>query len=243
MRAGPQERSDHRAGPLARPFHLLRPAVRVDLGAGGDGVRQVGERGALLGVDRAAHPAVPGAQALPDVAADRIDVPAELLAAVVDGAVVRIGVLVVDLADPEPLLHFLEVRPQHLGGQRQPFGAAPVVEDGVRRAVARGPVHDRPAAYRAPLQHLHREVRGRPVSAVLVEARKRRRLLHVELVLGVVAAFLEDHHAGPRSREPRSHHRAPRTAADDADVGPDHDVPVAFGVDHRRDPSTDFTSS
>src|SRR5439155_14619593 len=163
--------------------------------------------------------------------------------AVVDGAVVRIGVLRIDLLDPEPALHLLEVRAEHLRRERETLGAAPVLENVIGSAVARRPVHDGTAADSAPLQHLDGEVGRRPVAAVLVEARVRRRLLHVEVRLGVAAAFLEHHHLRAGARETGRHHRAARTAPDDADVGFQHHVLVAVRPDHWRAPSTDFTSS
>src|SRR5205823_3347857 len=93
----------HRA--LAVPLDAAGAAVGMDGGALGDRVRQVGERSALLGVHRAAHPAVAGAQALAHVAPGRVDVPAELLAAVVQEAIVRVRVLEVHLGDSETLLY------------------------------------------------------------------------------------------------------------------------------------------
>src|SRR6185295_2814923 len=103
LRSRSEEGADDGAGAAALPFDLLDPAVGVDVSAGGDSVRQVRQRGALLGVDRAPHAAVAGAQALPDVAAGGVHLPSELLASVIDGAVVRIRVLVVDLLDPQAL--------------------------------------------------------------------------------------------------------------------------------------------
>ena len=68
------------------------------------------------------------------------------------------------------------------------------------------------------------EIGGRPVSAILVEARIGRRLLHVELGLGVVAAFLEDDDARTGGSQARGNDGASRSASDHAHVGPQEEV-------------------
>ena len=243
LRAWSEECAHDASRAPSLPLDLFHPAVRVDVGAGRHGIGQIRQRCRLLRVHGTAHAAISRAQALPHIATRGVDLPSQLVAAVVDGAVVRIGVLRIDLLDPEPALHLLEVRAKHLRSEREPLAAAPVLENVIGRAVARRPVHDGTAANRAPLQHLDGEVGRRPVAAVLVEARVCRRLLHVEVRLGVVAAFLEDHHLRAGARETGRDHRAARTAPDDADVGLQHHVLVAVRPDHWRAPGTDFTSS
>src|SRR5207248_11121102 len=151
LRSWSEESADDGVGAFPLPFDFLHPAIRVNLGSRRDGVRHIRQRRRLLRVDRAAHSAIAGAQALTHVAARGVDLPSQLAAAVVDGAVVGIGVLGIDLLNPESALYFLEVRAEHLRGQRQPLGAAPVLEDAIWSAVAGGPVHDGAAADRAPL--------------------------------------------------------------------------------------------
>ena len=219
LRPGMEHLADHRHRSLAVPLDAPGAAVGVDGGALRDRVRQVGERSALLGVHRAAHPAVAGAQALAHVAPGRVDVPAELLAAVVQEAIVRVRVLEVHLGDSETLLYLLEMRSQRFRRNASAVLLAPAGDDVLRRTEAGGPVDHGAAADGAPLQDRHGEIGRRPVPAVLVQARVGRRFLHVELGLGVVATLLEHDHARARRGEPRRHDGAARPAADDADVG------------------------
>src|SRR5436305_1187246 len=102
-------------------------------------------------------------------------------------------------------------------------------------ACARLPVHSmrraRQSAWTvAPLQDRDGEVGCRPVAAVLVEARIGGRLLHVELGLGVVAAFLEDDDGRARGSQPGGHHRSAGAAPDDADVGAQDEVLLEVGA-------------
>ena len=216
--------ADHRLGALATPLDAPHAAVGVDGRAARHGVRQIGERGALLGVHRTTHPAVAGTQAAAHVAADRVHGPPELLATVVERPVVGVDLLEIDFLDPEPPLDLLEVGSQSLWRQHGALLVAPEGEHVVGSAEARGPVHHRAAADRASLQDRDGQIGGRPVPAVLVQPRIGGRLLHVELVLAVVAALLEHHHARPRLREARGDDRAAGPAPDDADVGREEQV-------------------
>jgi hypothetical protein len=74
----------------------------------------------------------------------------------------------------------------------------------------------------------------------LVEPLEGARLLHVELILGVVAALFEHHHLRARAGETRGHHRAAGAAAHDADVRFEDEIGLAAFVNHF---STDFTNS
>ena len=201
-------------------------------------MREIGERRALLRIDGTPHAAVAGAQTFADVAAGRIDGPAHLLAAVVQGAVVGVDVVEVDLLDAESLLHFLEVQPQGFRGDRRAVLLTPGIDHVVRCAEARRPVDHRSAAHGAALQDGDRQIRRRAVSPVLVQVRVRRRFLHVEVGLGVVAAFFEDDHLGAGVRQARRDDRAAGAAPHDAQVGSEHHVlPDLVATDdaaHRR---------
>ena len=212
--------------PRAVPLDAAHAAVGVDRRAAPHRVRKVGERCALLRIDGTAHPAVAGPQAFADVALDGVDRPAHLLAAVVEGAVVRIDVVEIDFADAEPLLHLLEVRPQRRRRQLRSFLFAPEREHVVGSAEARRPVHHRPAADGTALQDRDGEIGGRAIAAVLIQPRIRGRLLHVELGLGVVAAFLEDDDLRARFRQTRSHDRSTGPASHHAEVGREDEIPA-----------------
>ena len=116
------------------------------------------------------------------------------------------------------------MRPQRLRGELGSFLLAPEREHVVGSAEAGGPVHHRPAADRAALQDGDGEIRGRAVSAVLVQPRVGSRFLHVELGLGVVAAFLEDDDLRAGVRETRCHDRAAGAAAHHAKIGREHQI-------------------
>ena len=101
-----------------------------------DGVRQVGDQHRLLGVDGAAHAAVARLHAALDVAAGGVDLQAERLGAVVEHAVVAVGLRVVDLLDVQPLFDRVPVRRQ-VGRSRSRRRRAPSSSDR-RRAAACG---------------------------------------------------------------------------------------------------------
>ncbi|MCY1410915.1 hypothetical protein D9M71_262940 [compost metagenome] len=129
-----------------------------------------GDQHRLLGVGRAAHPAVADVPAAAHVARDHFPVIAELLAAVPDHFVVgvrryRPG------CDAQALLHLLEPGRQ--------FGAAvaldamflrPVLQGRLRSAEAGGPVDQRGAAHRAALEDGDGGVLAHPSDAFLVQA-------------------------------------------------------------------------
>ena len=111
------------------------------------------------------------------------------------------------------------MRAQRLGRNARAVLVAPAGDDVIGSAEAGGPVDHRAAADRAPLQDGDGEVGGRPVPAILVEARIGRRFLHVEFGPGVVTALLEHHDARAGGGEAGGDDGASGAAPDDADIG------------------------
>ena len=146
----------------------LRPVE--DLGARSAGVREVRPEDRLLGAGAAADRARPAVGAAADVARDRRRREPECRAGRARGRVRTVAERSRPTSPPCP------PRPRRSAASRSSTipAAAPLLTDRVGEPERRAPVHDRPAAHRAPRPDRHPAVGGRRESAVEEERARAR---------------------------------------------------------------------
>ncbi|MNO78768.1 hypothetical protein D3C76_699200 [compost metagenome] len=181
--------------------------------------RDGGDQHRLLGVGRAAHPAVADVPAAAHVARDHFPVIAELLAAGADHVVVgvrrdRPG------RDAQALFHLPEPG-RHLrrAVALDAVLLRPVFEGRIGRAEAGGPVDQGGAADGAALEDGDGAVLAHPADAFLVEAGVGLRLLHAEVGAGLQRAFFHQQHLETGGAEDFRRGAATGAGADHHHVG------------------------
>ena len=219
-------------GDLARGARIdrLHLHIGVDIGAVADGLGHERDEHRLLGVDRAAGPAVTGVRTLAHVAPEHGGFPAEFLRPVPQDAVVAIGKTQLHALDSKARFDALPVGHELVIFYVHAVMLVPPLDNVLWSTEAGGPVDHRGATHGPPLQNRDGEIGRGAVAAVLIEQRIHVRLVHVELFAGVVAALFEDDDALAGLGKTRGHVGAARARADHAHVALDFQIALDVGA-------------
>ena len=224
---------------VTRPFAMMsrsRAHACHQRGAFGQCARNRGDEHRLLGVGRAAHPAVTEIRAAFDVAADRRGRDADLARAPRQRFVVGIGCDVPG-RDRQARFHLREPWRHRFHGEiGQPELALPVRERHRRRAERTGPVHRGAAADATSLQDVDRLVLGLARRRLLIQLRIRFGFEHVEIARRLERSFFQQHDAQAGIGKNLRRGAATRAGSHDRHVRFERDV-AREGATRRSRPS------